>query len=407
MAKSKSGGTRSYIRGRVGADVYSIGKDAKGKKQQVVRSLAETVANPRTAAQMAGRMIMTTVMQALSAMKPIIDHSFDNVAAGQPSLSEFIARNYALVKADIAQHPDSGNIFGLNLYQEKGAKAGAWVIAAGSAVLPAALIIDAAGVATIAVSGDALTVAALKSSLGLSTEEYFTLVGFEADGDFGYVRVRINPNAADDTVITSANVSTMFAIDGNITPAFAVAGTSISVTTGFSACNAIIVSRKTTSGYIHNDAQLSTPSNPEYTAGVALPTYPKGSQRFLNGGAVAGESEVIPDQDDDSVTLKATALTVAGESKTIGGMEDFGTYPASKAIGLTFSGKPTDGTCKVGLTSRSSAQVGAEITDLTSTQAVNSLNMSQTFSFNDGVSLVLVDADNKLLQRIYTANSGD
>lgn len=48
MAKSKSGGTRAYIRGRVGADVYSIGKTANGKKQQVVRSLAETVANPQT-----------------------------------------------------------------------------------------------------------------------------------------------------------------------------------------------------------------------------------------------------------------------------------------------------------------------------------------------------------------------
>lgn len=46
MAKSKSGGTRSYIRGKIGADVYSVGKDGKGKRQQVVRSLAEQVANP-------------------------------------------------------------------------------------------------------------------------------------------------------------------------------------------------------------------------------------------------------------------------------------------------------------------------------------------------------------------------
>ena len=93
MAKSKSGGTRSMIRGRVGSDVYSIGKNANGKKQQIVRSLAETVANPQTIAQMRGRMIMSTVMQAQSALKPIIDHSFDNVVGVQPNLSEFIKRN--------------------------------------------------------------------------------------------------------------------------------------------------------------------------------------------------------------------------------------------------------------------------------------------------------------------------
>ena len=63
MAKSKSGGTRSLIRGRVGSDVYSIGKDGKGQRQQVVRSLAETVANPRSQSQMFNRMVMSTVMQ--------------------------------------------------------------------------------------------------------------------------------------------------------------------------------------------------------------------------------------------------------------------------------------------------------------------------------------------------------
>ena len=71
MAKAKSGGTRSFLRGRVGSDVYSIGKDAKGNKQQIVRSLAESVANPQTLAQMRGRMIMSTIMQAVSSMSAI------------------------------------------------------------------------------------------------------------------------------------------------------------------------------------------------------------------------------------------------------------------------------------------------------------------------------------------------
>ena len=41
MAKSKNGGTRSFIRGRIGSDVYSVGKVGKGARQPVVRSLAE------------------------------------------------------------------------------------------------------------------------------------------------------------------------------------------------------------------------------------------------------------------------------------------------------------------------------------------------------------------------------
>ena len=123
MAKSKNGGSRAYIRGRIGSDVYSVGKNGMGEKQQVVRSLAEQVSNPRTSGQMFGRMIMSTTMQAVSALTAIIDHSFDGVPKGQPSISQFIKNNYALIKADAIAHSAASNKFGLNKYQEKGIKA--------------------------------------------------------------------------------------------------------------------------------------------------------------------------------------------------------------------------------------------------------------------------------------------
>ena len=164
MAKSKSGGTRTYIRGRVGSDVYSIGRDAKGKKQQVVRSLAESVANPQTQAQMRGRMIMSTIAQALAVLRPIVDHSFDNVVGARANLAEFTSRNYALIKADVAANPASGNKFGLVAYQEKGAKQGQYIIADGQAVIPAALVLTQAnGVIAITLPSDAITVGGLKS----------------------------------------------------------------------------------------------------------------------------------------------------------------------------------------------------------------------------------------------------
>lgn len=286
MAKSKNGGTRSMIRGRVGSDVYSVGKDGKGKKQQVVRSLAETVANPQTPAQMRGRMVMSTVMQAVSALSTIIDHSFDGFPAGQPSISQFIALNYALVKADVAANPSGGNSFGLVQYGQKGAAQGAYIVSNGQAAVPAALTINqASGVITIAFGSEALTMAGLKKVLGLGAEEYFTLVGIDALGAAEYERFHVNTALADDTVIAAGNLSQIFNVDGNIAATVAINGTNITITQAAIAdCCAVIVTRKTKEGFEHSKAVLGAGSDYDYTADVALATYPIGANRFLNGG---------------------------------------------------------------------------------------------------------------------------
>ena len=285
MAKAKTGGTRSYIRGRVGSDVYSIGKDAKGNKQQIVRSLAETVANPQTLAQMRGRMIMSTVMQAVSAMSPIVDHSFDNVSAGQPNISEFIRRNYGLIKADVAAHSASGNAFGLNLYGEKGIKQGAYVVSFGKAADLAGAVVDgAAKTLTIALSAGA-TIADLRTALGLGAEDYFTAVAITEDSKFVYNRFHITQELAADTAISADNLASVIKLDGNVNVSLALSGNNIVATFGeFSANRGIIVSRKTATGYIHNEVTLAAVADPQSPASVALPTYPTGAQRFLNGG---------------------------------------------------------------------------------------------------------------------------
>lgn len=293
MAKSKSGGTRSYIRGRVGADVYSIGKDAQGKKQQVVRSLAESVANPQTQSQMRGRMIMSTVMQAVASLKPIIDHSFDNVTGRQPNISEFVARNYALVKADVLAHPSSANAFGLNKYQEKGVKRGAYIIADGDAQLPSSLVLTkASGSIAITMAADAVTIAGLKSALGMTSEEYFTLVGITADGKANYERFRVNPTLADSTAISSSNIGDVFAVEGNAAATVSVASNVITITLATVAnCCAVIISKKVSGGYVHNEAVLGSLTGVDFNADAALPTYPVGAQDYLNGGDIFGQQE--------------------------------------------------------------------------------------------------------------------
>lgn len=287
MGKSKSGGTRSFLRGKVGADVYSIGKDGKGKKQQVVRSLAEQVANPQTIAQMRGRMIMSTVMQAVSALRPIIDHSFDGIAKGQPSISEFIRRNYALIKADVEAHPATGNNFGLVKYQDKGARGGAYVVSDGSAAWPSSLVNNYSAV-NVMFPTAATTAGAIRAALGLAVGDYITIVAIGANGQGLFARFIISDELADDTTITQSNVASLFKFEGNVTPMYefvqegGYCALSFNEISACRACNAIL-SVKDSIEWTHTKCVLDVVDK-TYTADVALPTYPVGEEQFLNGG---------------------------------------------------------------------------------------------------------------------------
>jgi len=288
MAKSKNGGTRAYIRGRIGSDVYSIGKNGKGEKQQVVRSLAETVANPRTASQMAGRMYMSTVMQAVSAMSQIIDHSFDGIAKGQPSISEFIRTNYALIKADALAHPAEGNSFGLAKYQEKGSRAGAYIVSKGSVVNPTAFNMNInSGLATITLTTATLTIGGLKAALGFGADDYLTIVGFTAGGAFRFVRLHINPDLADSTAISADNVASVFSQEGNFAVTVSLDTAVIEVDFGSLSGQAGLITTKKIDGvFQHSTCQITVTPGVNYAADVALPTYPTGNEQFLNGGDI-------------------------------------------------------------------------------------------------------------------------
>ena len=322
MAKSKSGGTRTFIRGRVGSDVYSVGRDAKGKKQQVVRSLAESVANPQTQAQMRGRMIMSTIAQALAVLRPIVDHSFDGLVGARANLAEFVSRNYALIKADVANAPSGGNSFGLVKYQAKGAKQGAYVVSNGAAVLPAALVIThSEGKLAITLPADNVTVGGLKAVLGMSLDEYFTFLGIKADGTALYERFRVSPDLADDTAIAAGNIADVFATEGNAAAAVAIDSNVISITLAALAdCCGVIISKKSNGGYIHNKCVLGNGRNFVYTADLALPTYPVGAQNYLNGGDIFGMSETNAESAGDVPVVNPTrtlSYTISGAGSAI------------------------------------------------------------------------------------------
>lgn len=301
MAKAKSGGTRSYIRGRVGADVYSIGKDGLGNKQQVVRSLAETVANPQTEAQMRGRMIMSTVMQAVAEMSGIIDHSFDGVVKGQPSISEFIRRNYALIKADVAANPSRNATFGLVPYREKGMQPGNYVVSDGEVELTGVWYDNSMGSPIEIELGDDTTMGHLAELWGLSKEDYVTLLTVDPvdpSDDYSpvnlwFARMRIVVDTTDTTQITSANLLSAFDIEGNHTPKITLSTDTIVInlqdnesSLGFYGKTFWILSKKTDSGYIHSSMQFNFGSAESNNCDHVLPTYPQGGELFLNGGDI-------------------------------------------------------------------------------------------------------------------------
>ena len=290
MAKSKSGGSRSYLRGKLGSDVYSIGKDGKGKKQQVVRALAETVSNPQTQAQMRGRMIMSTVMQAQSQLTQIIDHSFDGFPAGQPSISAFIRANYALIKADVAAHPSADNTFGLVKYGEKGAKGGRYQVSDGKAQLTAQAGYDDNGKKfTLGDLSLNSTVGGLIEKLALNEGDYLTCVQINNDGTVDYVRLKPDLSVDPTTAMSAEALGTLFSFEGTQTPTFAFTQNTPSVAINDKGiCGAIIVSRKNADGYTHNKAFMYGAAGFSFTSAVALPTYPVGNAKFLNGGDVPG-----------------------------------------------------------------------------------------------------------------------
>lgn len=406
MAKSKSGGTRTYLRGRVGSDVYSIGRDSKGKKQQVVRSLAESVSNPQTQSQMRGRMILSTIAQALAVLRPIVDHSFDNVIGAQANLSEFTSRNYGLIKADIAAHPASGNAFGLVAYKEKGAKQGAYVISDGQATIPAALVLTkATGIIAITLPSDAVTIGGLKSALGMTSEEYFTLVGLTTAGAANYERFRVNPTLAGDTAISSGNIGDVFAVEGNAVASIAIADNVISITLASVAGDcAIIISKKANGKYIHNEAVLGDGSNFDAPSDAVLPTYPVGNENYLNGGDIFGQQESFNPGGDVPPTPSPTqsaisGVTVNGANVAQNGQVNLQAGTNAIVIGINAG---TDGASYgVAVIAKTAAGIGESVAAGSQTSVVgSSVNLSET-AVADGPDKAIVLCRNNIITQVW------
>lgn len=289
------------LKGRIGSDVYSVGKDGKGRRQQVVRSLAEQVSNPRTTSQMAGRMIMSTVMQAAKYFNNIIDHSFDGLPVGQPSISKFISLNYAELKKGTGLY---------NEYQEKGVKKNAYILSQGTLQWNANVFFgqntndDSTAFGKWGVqilTGEKnITVAQLRQLISGGGEDGYITVICLVSGTSkpaGFVRYRVNPALAgtDNVFDASWNViANLFETESNgayvdlITESGAGFDEGFAIHLGAGNPNqkdyaGAIWSKKVNGTWKHTACTLAA-GDETSNYDTALATYPVGSEQFLNGG---------------------------------------------------------------------------------------------------------------------------
>ena len=94
MGKSKKGGVFGYLRGKVGSVSYSIMSAANsksGKKEQIVRALPDSVANPQTISQVIQRMKSTPAHRFYSALSELLSNAFEGVKYGNASRLHFLS----------------------------------------------------------------------------------------------------------------------------------------------------------------------------------------------------------------------------------------------------------------------------------------------------------------------------
>lgn len=101
MAKSKS-----FFGLRTGSTKSLTFQTLRG--QQITKDRVYRVSNPRTEAQMTQRALIPIVAAARSALKGLVDHSFEGVAYGEASLKEFSKQNLRAGALSVTSYSPNG-----------------------------------------------------------------------------------------------------------------------------------------------------------------------------------------------------------------------------------------------------------------------------------------------------------
>lgn len=185
MGKSKKGGVYGFLRGRVGSVSYSIlpaKSSTSGKKEQVVRALPDSVANPQTVSQVMQRMKLKPATAFFNAFRELLSNAFQGVEYGDKSRRFFISEAMKMTGPYIqkgvdrfipAEYPFSrGNLpsVGIVPFDGGATKITLNAIAAEATITPE-ILAAALGVAT----DTQITIAVVNNNAGIFTPAY---IGF-------------------------------------------------------------------------------------------------------------------------------------------------------------------------------------------------------------------------------------
>lgn len=187
--------------------------------KQVTKDRVESVKNPRTPAQMDQRMLMKTVGAAYSAMREIVDHSFQGYSYGMQNMSHFLSVNAEKLRSWL-NNPAKEPVF--VAYGQNYLTANPWRISEGTAshilVTPTAAQTSSSLAVTLSddVTGD-FTASKFFDMLGIKVGELCTIciIYADANGDANFAFIRFTALQAGDTALTAENYGDYIKIETN------------------------------------------------------------------------------------------------------------------------------------------------------------------------------------------------
>lgn len=293
--------------------------------ETVMRVINRSVKNPRTTAQLIQRIITKTVAKQYSAMKEIVDHSFEGVTAGANTMAKFRSVNNTILRERIAAAQQADKKFDeiFNFIPLKTNKFIPTVVQISDGSLPSVTVQNATESGHVKL-GESNTYQGILDYLGLERGDQLTFVTVEKINDnyqFCFCRVILDPREQDGS---AAPLSTAFIGENNniVKPSFRNEGTfkhlvydklggsnitdfAIKTEDGVVAA-AIIVSRKVNNVWLRSKAMLVTDvtnfvtDDDNISLQEALDLAIQGSDiytdssRYLNNAGVGGPQEETP-----------------------------------------------------------------------------------------------------------------
>ena len=106
MARSRVGGSKGLLSGKVGDVIYSITRNSDGSFRQGIGANPESRFNPNTDAQACARMTIGMIERAMFTYRDFMGTGFENVDLGTNSVSKFSEVNYNEIREEILAYWD-------------------------------------------------------------------------------------------------------------------------------------------------------------------------------------------------------------------------------------------------------------------------------------------------------------